>query len=291
MNHMVTVKDASQYLGVSASTFKRICEKHSIPLIRTLGGHRRIDRVDLDHAYYLLWGRSQRKHRSTELSALDITSEMVEQLLDGNVHRVMSTLCARIDRLDELSHTLESTLITALWKVGELWRTGEIDIYQERICSNTACTVLDMILQRLPDIDGHSCLAIGGTFECNFDTIGSKILSVALRSIGIRTIDLGCNLPAASIAKAAYDLNASIIWICHTHVLNLDSLLANHQLLRKLLPSPVRVMIGGGGLSPAIRRSLCDCLYFESISVMSEAMKHSLPSSSTNPEASIHCLQ
>jgi methanogenic corrinoid protein MtbC1 len=199
----------------------------------------------------------------------------------------MSTICARIDRLDELSHTLESTLIAALWKVGELWRTQEIDIYQEHICSNTACTVLDMIMQRLPELDGHSSLAIGGTFECNFDTIGSKILSVVLRSIGIRTIDLGCNLPAASIAKAAHNFNASIVWICHTHVVNVDSLLANHQLLRKLLPSPVRVMIGGGGLSPAIRRSLSDCLYFESISVMSEAMKHSFPSSSTNPVTSM----
>lgn len=283
MNQFVSVKDASHYLGVSSSTFKRICEKHSIPLIRTLGGHRRIDRADLDHAYSLIWGRSQKNHGSTDLSHVDTTKELVEQLLDGNAHRVMSTLCARIDRLDELSHTLESTLIAALWKVGELWRTKEIDIYQEHICSNTACTVLDMIMQRLPEIDHHNFLAIGGTFERNFDTIGSKILSVVLRSIGIRTIDLGCNLPAESIAKAAQTFNASIVWICHTHVENVDSLLANHQLLRKLLPSPVRVMIGGGGLSPAMRRSLSDCMYFESVSVMSEAMKLSLQSDSTNP--------
>ncbi|MFN7877116.1 MAG: MerR family transcriptional regulator [Pirellula sp.] len=286
MNQFVSVKDASHYLGVSSSTFKRICEQHSIPLIRTLGGHRRIDRADLDHAYSLLWGRSQKKHSSTELSPVDSAKEMVEQLLDGNAQRAMSTLWARIDRLDELSHTLESTLIAALWKIGELWRTQEIDIYQEHICSNTACTVLDMIMQRLPEIDGHAPLAIGGTFERIFDTIGTKILSVVLRSIGIRTIDLGCNLPAASIAKAAQELNASIVWICHTHVENVDSLLANHQLLRKLLPSPVQVMIGGGGLSPAMRRSLSDCLYFESISVMSEAMKQSLHSHSATPVTS-----
>ncbi len=204
----------------------------------------------------------------------------------GHKKNIARPLWARIDRLDELSHTLESTLIAALWKIGELWRTQEIDIYQEHICSNTACTVLDMIMQRLPEIDGHAPLAIGGTFERIFDTIGTKILSVVLRSIGIRTIDLGCNLPAASIAKAAQELNASIVWICHTHVENVDSLLANHQLLRKLLPSPVQVMIGGGGLSPAMRRSLSDCLYFESISVMSEAMKQSLHSHSATPVTS-----
>lgn len=286
MNQFVSVKDASHYLGVSSSTFKRICEKHSIPLIRTLGGHRRIDRADLDHAYSLLWGRSQKKPASTELSPVEDTNEIIKQLLDGNANKVMSTVCGRINRLDELSYTLESTLIAALWKVGELWRTQEIDIYQEHICSNTACTVLDMIMQRLPEIENTSPLAIGGTFERNFDTIGSKILSVVLRSIGVRTIDLGCNLPAESIAKAAHRLHASIVWICHTHVENIDCLLANHIVLRKLLPSPIRVLIGGGGLSPAMRRSLSDCSYFESVSMMSEAIKNSLQSNSTNQETS-----
>lgn len=276
MNQMVSVKDASQYLGVSASTFKRICEKHSIPLVRTLGGHRRIDRADLDHTYGLFWSRSQRKHGSTEVSDIEKVTEMVEQLLDGNIDKVMSAIFAQNDKLDGLSTTLESTLVTALWKVGELWRNREIDVYQEHICSNTASTVLDMILKRLPNINGQSRLAVGGTLESNFDTIGSKMVSLVLRSIGIRTIDLGCNLPAASIAQAAKDRDASIVWICHTHVSDIDSILVSHQLLRQSLPSSVRVMIGGGGLSPAIRRSLCDCLYFESFSAMSEAMRNSL---------------
>ena len=276
MSQFVSVKDASQYLGVSASTFKRTCERYSIPLMRTTGGHRRIDRADLDRAFGILWRGAKRKLCSTEAPGSVRTDEIVDRLLEGSVDGVLNLLSPQIDRLNELSIVLESTLVSALWKIGELWRSGEIDVYQEHICSSTASTVLDILIQKLPNLDGQSCLAIGGTFESNFDTVGSKMVSLILRSIGMRTFNLGCNLPAASIAKAAQDLNASIVWICHTHVASLENILANHQLLRQSLPSSVRVVTGGGGLSPAMRRSLGDCLYFESFSLMSDVMKRSL---------------
>lgn len=279
MNQLVSVKDASQYLGVSASTFKRTCEKHSIPLMRTTGGHRRIDRVDLDRAFGILWRGAKRKACLMEVPGSVRTDEIVDHLLDGNINGAIALVGPQIEKLDELPFALESTLVAALWKVGELWRSGEIDVYQEHICSSTASTVLDMLMQKLPNIDGQSCLAIGGTFESNFDTVSSKMVSLVLRSIGIRTFNLGCNLPATSIAKAAHDLNASIVWICHTHVISFENVLTNHHLLRQSLPSSVRVITGGGGLSPDIRRSLCDCLYFESFSLMSDAMRSSLKQS------------
>ncbi len=279
MNQMVSVKDACQILGVSASTFKRICEKHSIPLTRTPGGHRRIDREELDNVHGVIWSRSKKPHPITKFSPPNIVDDMVDQLLEGNIERVLSTVFARMDTVGELSNILESTLVAALWKVGELWRTRAIDVYQERIASNTACTLLDLISQRLPKIGGQSHMAIGGTFESNFDTIGSKIVSVVFRSMGVRTINLGCNLPAASIAKAANDLQASLVWICHTHVQNIDSVLANHLVLRQSLLVSIPVLIGGGGLSPAIRRSLCDCQYYETISMMAEEIKRTFSDS------------
>jgi len=270
---MVSVKDASHYLGVSASTFKRICDKYAIPLQRTMGGHRRIDRADLDQAYRLLWNGYRKKCIATDLSAEDGTREIVAHLLDRNVEAIMSTICAQLEMVDQLSQVLENTLIPALWNIGELWRTKEMDIYQEHICSNTVCTVLDQLLCRLPKVEATSCLAIGGTFESNLDSIASKVACLVLRSIGMRSVDLGCNLPVGSIAKAASDMQSSIVWICHTHIENPDSVVENHRVLRQSLDSSVRVFIGGGGLSPALRRSLYDCTYFESMTMMVEALR------------------
>ena len=273
MNRMISVKDASRYLGVSASTFKRICDKYAIPLCRTLGGHRRIDRADLDHAYGLIWNGARKNSASTEESDFDGTMEMVQLLLDRNIERIVAIICGQIESADQLAKVLENTLIPALWKVGELWRTQEMDIYQEHICSNTVCTVLDILLSRLPKVDATPSLAIGGTFEGNYDSLASKFVCLVLQSVGMRSIDLGCNLPAASIAKASSDLEPSVVWICHTHIESPDTILENHRNLRQSLGSSVRVLIGGGGLSPALRRSLHDCTYFESMILMAESLR------------------
>jgi MerR family transcriptional regulator, light-induced transcriptional regulator len=273
MNQMISVKDASSYLGVSASTFKRLCERYAIPLHRTTGGHRRIDRADLDQAYKYFWNGSRKKCVSMDASDPDSTRQFVKHLMDRNVDTIMETIWESLETPEQLSEVLENTLIPALWHIGELWRTQEMDVYQEHICSNTVCTILDLLLCRLPKVEATGCLAIGGTFESNLDSIASKVACLVLRSIGMRSVDLGCNLPATSIAKAASDLQPSIVWICHTHVENPESIVENHRILRQSLASSVRVIIGGGGLSPALRRSLNHCTYFESMTMMAEALK------------------
>jgi excisionase family DNA binding protein len=273
MNQMVSVKEAAQFLGVSSSTFKRVCDKYAFPLHRTAGGHRRISRSDLDQAYSLLWNGSRKKCMSMDPSDADGTRELVKQLLDRNIEGIISTIFEQMKSPDQLSYVLENTLIPALWSIGELWRTQQLDIYQEHICSSTVCSVLDQLLCRLPKAEAESSLAIGGSFEGNLDSIASKLACLVFKSIGMRSIDLGCNLPVTSIAKAASDLQPTFVWICHTHVENQDSLVENHRKLRQSLASSVKIVIGGGGLSPALRRSLYDCTYFESMTLLVDAIK------------------
>ena len=272
MNQMISVKDASSYLGVSPSTFKRLCERYAIPLHRTTGGHRRIDRADLDQAYKFFWNGARKKCVSMDTSDVDCARQIVKLLLNRNIDTILEIIWEQLESPCQLSRVLENTLIPALWHIGELWRTQEMDVYQEHICSSTVCTILDLLLCRMPAVEPTANLAIGGTFKSNLDSIASKVACLVLRSIGMRTVDLGCNLPAASIAKAASDLQPSIVWICHTHVESPESIVENHRNLRQSLAGSVRVFIGGGGLAPALRRSLCDCTYFESMTMMVEAL-------------------
>lgn len=273
MNQMISVKEAAQYLGVSSSTFKRVCEKYALPLNRTTGGHRRISRADLDLAYSLLWGGARKKCVSMDRSDTDGTQEMVNQLLDRDVEGIISTIFEQMESPGQLSYVLENTLIPAMWSIGEQWRTQKLDIYQEHICSSTVCTVLDQLSCRVPKVETEASLAIGGSFEGNLDSISSKFACLVLKSIGMRSIDLGCNLPVLSIAKAASDLQPIFVWICHTHVENPESIVENHRKLRQSLASSVKVVIGGGGLSPALRRSLYECTYFESMTLLVDAIR------------------
>ena len=97
-----------------------------------------------------------------------------------------------------------------------------------------------------------------------------EVLFAALATIGVTSIDLGCMISSALLARAAFDFDAKLVWVTHTHVMDVDQLFALHQELRELLPATTRIVIGGGGLSPAIRRSLPWCEYYETLSELTK---------------------
>ena len=267
-NELLTVKEAATLVGVSASTLKRMCESESIPFIRTPGGHRRIDKMDLN---CVATKHHLRRHANTSESAMvqQVTADQIlSHLLEGRAMEVAKLLSRSRNTPFELVQALEDCLVCALWKVGEMWREKRIDVYQEHICTNAAMTALDYLRQQLQVDSFTTKIAVGGSLSPSVETLPSKLIGLGLELIGIRAIDLGGSLPPESLAQAAQDLQASVVWVTHTHVCNVESLLASHKVLREKLPVETRVIVGGGALSPALRRSLHWCEFFETISQM-----------------------
>jgi methanogenic corrinoid protein MtbC1 len=161
--------------------------------------------------------------------------------------------------------------VPALWKVGEMWRADQIDVYQEHLCTNTAITAIDILRQHLSIDTTDGVVAVGGSLTPNIESLPSKLVALSLELAGVRAIDLGGFLPPESLAKAAADYEARLIWVTHTHVIDVDTLLENHQTLKSQLPPGVRIIVGGGGISPAVRRSLPWCKFYETLSQMVRA--------------------
>jgi len=267
-NELLTVKEAATIVGVSSSTLKRMCESESIPFIRTPGGHRRIDKMDLN---CVATKHQLRRHANTSESAMvpQVSADQIlSNLLEGRAMEVAKLLSRSTNTPFELVQALEDCLVCALWKVGEMWRDKRIDVYQEHICTNAAMTALDYLRQQLQVDSFTTKIAVGGSLSPSVETLPSKLIGLGLELIGIRAIDLGGSLPPESLAQAAQDLQASVVWVTHTHVCNVESLLASHKVLREKLPVETRVIVGGGALSPALRRSLHWCEFFETISQM-----------------------
>jgi excisionase family DNA binding protein len=262
---LLTVQEAANAVGVSTSTLKRLCESSSIDVIRTPGGHRRIDKLDLDRMVGL-FRRSRHGSRGDD-EALSI-DQVMQSLLSGKPMHVAKLFSQFTHSGTSLLHALENNLVAAMWRVGQLWRDGKLDVYQEHICTNTALTAVDILRHQLPDIPAHSPVAVGGSFAPSYETLPSKLIALGFELIGIRAFDLGGAVPIQSMALAAKDLHANIVWITHTHVCDAESLLACHQSLHEQLLDTCRIVVGGGGLSPAMRRSIPWCTYYETISEM-----------------------
>ena len=282
-NELLTVKEAATIVGVSSSTLKRMCESESIPFIRTPGGHRRIDKMDLN---CVATKHQLRRHANTSESAMvpQVSADQIlSNLLEGRAMEVAKLLSRSTNTPFELVQALEDCLVCALWKVGEMWRDKRIDVYQEHICTNAAMSALDYLRQQWLVDSLITRTAVGGSLSPSVETLPSKLVGLSLELFGIRSIDLGGSLPAESLAQAARDLQASVVWVTHTHVCDVDSLLASHQVLREKLPVGTRVIVGGGALSPALRRSLHWCEFFETISQMLQSELGSLDSLISKP--------
>jgi MerR family transcriptional regulator, light-induced transcriptional regulator len=270
-NDLLTVQEAANLIGVSASTFKRMCESESIPVFRTPGGHRRIDKMELDRVSRMHL-QSRTEGDCTQASHAIITTEQVlADLLAGKSFDIAKRLSRVATSAAGLVLALEDYLIATLWKVGELWREGKIDVFQEHLCTTAALSALDILRQHVPNQFQGTSPAVGGSFAPNMETLPSKLVAISLELAGTRAIDLGGYLPAESLANAVKQYQAKLVWVTHTHVGDVEVLLENHRILRDNVPPMTRIMVGGGGLSPAIRRSLPWCEFYETLSQMHAA--------------------
>ena len=97
---------------------------------------------------------------------------------------------------------------------------------------------------------------------------GRTTSEVGLRLCGIKAVGIGAGLTVSALAEAARHLDAYVVWVGHTHIASGSETIAWHRRLSQQLPENVRVLIGGGALSPSIRRQLPPHTYYESIAAM-----------------------
>ncbi len=188
---------------------------------------------------------------------LESTDQVVIELLDGSQ-----------GRRKELVGRLDQCVTRALSKIGEEYRQGKLEVYEVRAAVRTTLRILDELRQRLPAATKTAPVAVGGAMEGNFDEVGSRLVELSMRFLPMQSYCMGASLPASSLANAARNKGATIVWVSHTHVASTDRLLAWHGKLRSELPPGVRVIVGGGGLSQSLISSLQVDAYYESLTTM-----------------------
>jgi MerR family transcriptional regulator, light-induced transcriptional regulator len=268
MEKWISPQLAAQRLGISTSTFKRFCDANNVPLVRTPGGHRRIDECQLEVVSRLL--RSLSDPNESDLTV----PEVVSMLLAGDHVQLTDRFWTVSQSPSLLANLLEDILVPALWKVGDLWQQKEIDTANEKVCSTTAGLVIDNLIGRFPAPSGRTY--VGASFPPSLDTLASKLVTLSLLSINVRGIQLGCSVSPDIIANAVRLYDAEAVWISHTHVTKLEQVVADHERLHELLPEGTRIVIGGGGLAPSLRRMLPNCIYYESVELWIKAEREAV---------------
>ena len=144
----------------------------------------------------------------------------------------------------------EKILIPVLYKIGDQWENGEIDVATEHVCSNAVNTLIDLINQnntkKISKSYRDTKSIVLCTPEGELHSIGCKIIESLLLEKGYEVYNITSALPTNSIESYLDNINPSIVVISVTLKENINSAIRFIQEIRQSFNIPI--IIGGNAI-------------------------------------------
>jgi len=258
-------KEVAIAIGVSESSLKRWVDKGIIPAEKTGGGHRRLQ-LDAILRYIREEGKGLAHPEIIGLPPETGRTMPAEDTAQAEFLQAMSAGSegtAKRIILDlflggmSLAKICDLVISPVFHRIGELWRCGEMEIYQER----RACELCSRVIHELRravgtgPVDGP--VAIGGTLDGDPYTLAANMAEIVLRDAGWLATSLGHMLPFESLRKAIENDKPQLMWISVTYIRDTERFIANFNVLFDTATSfGCAIVVGGQALTSDIRQSL-----------------------------------
>ncbi len=152
----------------------------------------------------------------------------------------------------------EKILIPVLYKIGDQWENGEIDVATEHVCSNAVNTLIDFINQNNTKkisksyIDTKSIVLC--TPEGELHSIGCKIIESLLLEKGYEVYNITSSLSTNSIESYLNNIKLGLLLISVTLDENLDSVIRFIKEIRNSCNIPI--IVGGNAIKSASKSQI-----------------------------------
>jgi len=170
------------------------------------------------------------------------------------VDAIRSTDAARVEALlqeqyakRDMESFILTTVVPLLSSVGELWASGNLQIFQEHFLSAQLIRFLNTEISRLQK-SARKPVVMLATLPGEEHTLGLLMLSAILSSRGISTINLGGEVPLDQIGRAVDQFRADILAITFSGAYQYSNIRRHLLELRALIPDDVDIWTGGEGV-------------------------------------------
>ena len=251
----LSCSEAAKIMGVSRSTVKRYCETGELRNHKTLGQHRRIDPDDI--ARWLSGQQNKRRKRTKQpKKTRKFPPEYVADCLLSGALKKLDQLVERVVlRQESVANIIDNHLAAAMWEIGKRWQAGNISFVDERRATSNLKLVFRSLYDSIQPVESAT-KAIGGTLQGDQADIGSMAIELVARSVGIDAYHVGTNLPVATLAQIASQMQVKLVWISYCHIEDVESTLISHNMLRKMLAPEVLLAVGGFALNDELLQSM-----------------------------------
>jgi methanogenic corrinoid protein MtbC1 len=243
---------------------KRWCDKGVIPNQKTAGGHRRIPLSGLLE----FLRRSDQQLVRPEVVGLPATTGQTKRVIDRAAQQLADALLrGDVDQSRQITIDLylaehsvgaicDQVLARALESIGERWRRGQAEVYQERRSCEITLRLLHELRGLIPAPPSAAPLAIGGAVEGDPYNLGTTMAELVLGDAKWDAVSLGNNLPFRTLAEAIKQLRPRLFWISCSHICNEAEFLRGYSNLYEQFGLDVAFVVGGRSLVESVRQQM-----------------------------------
>ena len=189
---------------------------------------------------------------SSDAEKMEFTmKEKMLELLIRNDTKSLADIFDRYSQIFGLVKFYERLLTPVMYKVGELWKEGKLDVATEHVCSSAAHTLVKIINERVsksPVANRKALKILICTPEGEYHSLGCMVIESFLRSKGYFVSNIAPSVPSDAFISFAGKFNPDLIMISITLGENID---ASNKLINKILESRISfppILVGGIGI-------------------------------------------
>jgi len=183
---------------------------------------------------------------------------LLEKLKSYEINEILKLYNDYTKSIYSLLDFYEKILIPVLYKIGDQWENGEIDVATEHVCSNAVNNLIDLINQQntkknLKNYRDTRSIVLS-TPEGELHSIGCKIIESLLLEKGYEVYNITSPLPTNSIESYLDNTNPGVILISVTLEENINSAIRLVYEIRKSFQIPI--IVGGNALKFASKSQI-----------------------------------
>lgn len=266
---------------VSESTIKRWADAGLLKCQKTVGGHRKFD-IDEVSRFQSRNGpvASQRRVLKADGDATDDLEAILaapdfsrlaqlykERSLAGQERAVAALVTQAFLHDISMTTICEKIIRPAMWEIGELWREGKVQVFEEHLATFATVQALTELQALVPRKRAQNRLALVGCAEGEFHQVATLMVRHLLEAEGWKVISLGTHTPLFSFNDAINKFKPELVCISTTMVDNLERVARDFNALHRTASKHgTRLVVGGMALeSEAMRTRLRGAIYVSTL--------------------------
>jgi methanogenic corrinoid protein MtbC1 len=141
-------------------------------------------------------------------------------------------------------------------RIGDQWSCDQLEVYQERRGCEIAGRLIQEFRGNLPAVPADAPLAMGAAPSDDPYTLPGQLIEAILLEGGWRAVNLGANIPFASLSKAINRERPRLFWLSVSSISDQTAFVEQFQKFSNSIPGDVALVVGGRALSDRIRPQL-----------------------------------